>query len=381
MILNGDSLIINTTSFDAATITELIPKKRKNTDVHIDAAPDSPSYIELAYIYFQKLFNTIPCRLQLPNKYNPGTLLPYLYKNLSLLNVSVEYDYSALFVDQDKKYILHVTFDTNAYGDDKCSVRFFYSVDVDVKHIIDTYKAHINDTRKRSKIGFFMKEYGDIIVKDFDLDVKDRKFDKLLYNKDFESSSEIFISKLNQQEAGLYLMYGDPGTGKSSFIRHLASVVGRRFVFVPPHMVDSVFSADYLSMLVGELKGAVLIVEDAEKVLLQRDAADGYHNSSTISSILNTTDGIYSDLTKLSIICTYNCDRNQIDNAFLRKGRLKYEYKFNALEVERAQALAKAYNIDIKIEQPMTIAEILNPDDNCSGEDLRVTERKFGFSA
>lgn len=369
----------NSGSFNISHLSTLLPTKRKSTLLRLDVVPESFSITDVACTLYHKVFGVLPCKLHLPNKYNPTVLLPYLYKNLSLIFTAVEGDYYSLFVCEDKKYMVSVSFDTVNYADDRCNIKFFFNVDVDINKVVETYNPFVNGTRKKSKIGFFIKEYGEIVVKDFDIDQKGHTFNLNMYNEDFKDSSETIINKLNKNEAGLYLLYGDPGTGKSSFLRYLSSTVDRRFVYVPPHMVDSVFSADFLSLLVGELKGAVLLVEDAEKVLLQRDASDGYNNSSTISSILNTTDGIYSDLTKLSIICTYNCDRNQIDKAFLRKGRLKYEYKFTALDVPRARALAKAHNINMTIDSPKTIAEILNPDDNSTNAENVAPQRKVGF--
>jgi GAF domain-containing protein len=55
-------------------------------------------------------------------------------------------------------------------------------------------------------------------------------------------------------------------------------------------MVDNIFSFEAIDMFLDRYKGAVLIIEDAEKLLMKRDSEDGYSNSQTMSAILNVPD-------------------------------------------------------------------------------------------
>ena len=71
---------------------------------------------------------------------------------------------------------------------------------------------------------------------------------------------------------------------------------------------------------------SVLIIEDAEKVVRNRN---GNGNETAVSNLLNLSDGILGDCLKTQIVATFNTERQLIDKALLRKGRLIAEYKFD----------------------------------------------------
>ena len=209
----------------------------------------------------------------------------------------------------------------------------------------------------------------------------ENKFSLDNYNDDFPEFFENIKTKLEDTKTGLYLCYGEAGTGKSSALRHLITQVDRPFVFVPPQMINYLSSPEFVDLVLSSLKGSVLIIEDAEKALMKRESEDGFHNSELVSSLLNLTDGLYADLAKTSIIATYNCDRNLIDPALLRKGRMKAEYKFNRLSVEKSQNLMDKLDNNHEVEDPMTLADIFNYESQYSNDDReeRKTKRVVGF--
>jgi len=115
-------------------------------------------------------------------------------------------------------------------------------------------------------------------------------------------------------------------------------------------MISHLSSPEFADIITDTHKGSVLILEDAEKALMKRESDDGFSNSTLVSSILNLTDGLYADLGQLAIIATYNCDRNLIDPALLRKGRLKAEYRFDKLDTDRAKLLVKKLGKNLKFQ-------------------------------
>lgn len=76
----------------------------------------------------------------------------------------------------------------------------------------------------------------------------------------------------------------------------------------------------------------VLILEDADQCLVPR-AAD---NISSISSLLNLSDGILGSLLDIRIIATTNAKQEKMDQAILRDGRLSKRIEVNALEYDQA---------------------------------------------
>lgn len=232
---------------------------------------------------------------------------------------------------------------------------------------------------EKSKIGIIKSGRGGMYVSKLDLK-HSYEFNLQHYNEDFEEFNNNIVKLLEEKKPGLFLFHGDPGTGKSSAIRHLVDTVKRNFIFVPPQMISQLSSPEFADIVTDTHKGSVLVLEDAEKALMKRESEDGFSNSTLVSSILNLTDGLYADLGQLAIIATYNCDRNLIDKALLRKGRMKAEYKFNKLSTTRSQALMDKLGYSVKVEEPMTLADIFNYEEQYSNNPQE--EKKpmgFGF--
>lgn len=169
------------------------------------------------------------------------------------------------------------------------------------------------------------------------------------YNDDFGE----FYDKLknNITTKGLSLLYGEPGTGKTSFIKTLTKIVpDKEFIFVPPNMTSVLSSPNFMQFMIKH-SNSILIIEDAEDCLINQ----GSTRDSKVSNLLNLTDGMLADVTNIHIICTFNVDLKNIDEALLRPGRLKTKYEFKKLSSDRVQKIT-----DGKLNEECTIAEITN---------------------
>ena len=180
---------------------------------------------------------------------------------------------------------------------------------------------------------------------------------ELGYGKGFKPIHEKIIHKLNEPKSkGLVLLHGTPGTGKTHYLKYLASKIkSKRVLFIPPFLADFITSPEMTPFLIQNA-GSVLFIEDAERVITDRNAGGG----NGVSNILNITDGILSDILNIQIVATFNMDKAKIDSALLRKGRLIAEHKFDALPVEDAQALIDSLGFEHKADKPMTLTEIYN---------------------
>ena len=180
---------------------------------------------------------------------------------------------------------------------------------------------------------------------------------ELGYGKSFKPIHEKIIHKLNEPKSkGLVLLHGTPGTGKTHYLKYLASKIkNKRVLFIPPFLADFITSPEMTPFLIQNA-GSVLFIEDAEKVITDRNTGGG----NGVSNILNITDGILSDILNIQIVATFNMDKKKIDEALLRKGRLIAEHKFDALPIEDAQALINSLGFEHKADKPMTLTEIYN---------------------
>ena len=194
------------------------------------------------------------------------------------------------------------------------------------------------------------------------------------YNDDFAEVHEIIVKRLTRRkDKGIVLLHGAPGTGKTSYIRYLTSVVGKKIIFFPPTLTESITHPSFISLLI-ENPDSVLVIEDAENILLDRN----YTNKSGVSALLNLSDGLLADCLNIQIICTFNTDVAKVDSALLRKGRLIASYKFEALDIEKAQLLSDKIGFNSYISEPTRLTDVYNQDDRS----MQIKPKKcVGFNA
>jgi ATP-dependent 26S proteasome regulatory subunit len=157
-------------------------------------------------------------------------------------------------------------------------------------------------------------------------------------------------------DKGIILLHGLPGTGKTTYLRHLIGNIKKRVLFVSPGVAGNLMNPEFVDLLIGN-PNAVLVIEDAENIIMDRK----YSSDSSVSSLLNISEGLMSDCLNVQVICTFNSALSMVDSALLRKGRLIAKYEFGKLGVHKARRLSAHLGLNQVIDQPMTLAEITNP--------------------
>ena len=187
------------------------------------------------------------------------------------------------------------------------------------------------------------------------MEIKRTRLDlDLYYNPGFREIDTVIRQRLNKdKDKGIVLLHGLPGTGKTTYLRHLISRIKKRILFVSPGATRGLIDPDFIQLLTGN-PGTVLIIEDAENVIMDRRHNPG----SSVSNLLNISDGLLSDFLNIQLICTFNSPLTMVDTALLRQGRLIAKYEFGKLEVAQSQRLSNHLGFDTVITRPMTIAEI-----------------------
>lgn len=160
---------------------------------------------------------------------------------------------------------------------------------------------------------------------------------------------------LRSDKSGILIFHGDPGCGKTSYIKHLISECkDSKFVYLSSDMLQGNLFRDFI--IENSKRRMVLVVEDCENILRSRNS--GY-TSNAISDILNISSGLLGDFTKTKFIFTFNTNLSNIDEALLRDGRLACEYEFKPLQGERLENLAKKLGRDID-KPSMSLADLYN---------------------
>lgn len=176
------------------------------------------------------------------------------------------------------------------------------------------------------------------------------------YNSDFEEVYLRIDKAIPAKESGLILLYGKPGTGKTTYIKSLISThKDAEFIFIQNEFVSNLLDPSFISFLLQQ-RNAILVIEDAEKVITSRE---NQNQESVVSTILQLTDGLFSDYLNLKVICTFNTSLSKIDTALLRKGRLIAMYEFNPLSIDKTNKLLGKLGADSVCEE-MSVADIYN---------------------
>ena len=176
------------------------------------------------------------------------------------------------------------------------------------------------------------------------------------YNDDFKETHSIIFKRLStKNQNGLVLLHGKPGTGKTSYIRYLISTIKKNVIFLPPSMASAITNPYLINILIDN-PNSIFVIEDAENIVVDR-VKDG---NSSVSALLNISDGLLADCLNIQIICSFNTDLSKIDGALLRKGRLIAKYEFKELSKVKAQSLSDKLGYQTAMTQSMTLAAIYN---------------------
>jgi hypothetical protein len=230
--------------------------------------------------------------------------------------------------------------------------------DVSEQIDLDAFKQY-ESKKKKANIQLVKSDMGHLDTEEYDLYVPPTDLE-LNYGSDFTKIHNVIVDRLNNNnDKGIILLHGDPGTGKTSYIKHLTTLVkDKDILFIPPSMAEMLSEPTIIPFLMDH-KNSILIIEDAERVISDRE---GNGSPAGVSNILNLTDGILGDCLNIQVIATFNMKREKIDQALLRKGRLIAEHKFEKLSVDDTNKLLTHLNKNQQVEEGMVLADIYNID-------------------
>jgi hypothetical protein len=192
---------------------------------------------------------------------------------------------------------------------------------------------------------------------------------ELNYGSVFKKKYDNILKRLKaNNNKGIVLFHGEPGTGKTTIIRKLIDELSeyKKLIYLPSDLANDLGNPAFLTFMMQN-PNSILIIEDAENAIKKREES----SNSAIHNILNMTDGLLSDCLSIQIICSFNIELSKIDEALLRDGRLIERHEFGKLTEEQVIKIAEKEGIQLKTNEviPMTISKLYSYKEEKNNQD------------
>ena len=219
-------------------------------------------------------------------------------------------------------------------------------VDIAKKFCEDQVKETKKSSNTTIKVFIWRKEYWNLLFK------SPKRPIKTLYLKEGDKESllekvEDFYSPETRKEylsfgipyKCVFMLYGVPGSGKTSTINTIASHFDCDIYVIPisKELTDYML-IDAISYLEEkEEKKRIIVIEDIDSIFTDRKKGDDIHNSLSLQALLNCFDG-FSCVEGTLLFITAN-HPEVLDNALLRSCRVDYKYEFTYADKHQTECI------------------------------------------
>lgn len=174
----------------------------------------------------------------------------------------------------------------------------------------------------------------------------------------FDFTPEELATNFMNSTANVLVLYGDPGTGKTTFIKRMLqgvgfvenrsiTVVDTPAVMQSPELVNNIYTSKHKD---------IFIFEDVDRHLYSRE-----EGNDIMAGLLNAAEGLASPDVKI-IISTNIKNLNDIDSALIRPGRCFKTLEFLKLQKEEQINVRNFLGLDVEVctSASQSLAEVMN---------------------
>lgn len=217
-------------------------------------------------------------------------------------------------------------------------------------YVEEVFKNHNTSLKIYSNSRHGWECIGPLAPRDWDSIFFDGKEKIWSHINKFLSSEKDYLKKGMPWHTGI-LLYGEPGTGKTSLIKAIANKSRRNIRALNPKNVRE----SYAEVVEGVWDDSILVIEDIDVSGASVSREDNSSQAS-LGSLLNSLDGIFTPHGLITIATTNNID--SLDPALVRPGRFDLVIEVGKMSEKEAKDMAKAFNKNIVNYSPKTGAEL-----------------------
>lgn len=145
-----------------------------------------------------------------------------------------------------------------------------------------------------------------------------------------------------------YLLYGDPGGGKTSLVTAVASVLKMNIYVLSlqaPGMNDSML----VDMLTSVSDNSIILIEDCDCAFKNRTHGKETSDKLTFSGLLNALDGVGGKDGRIIFMTTNH--KENLDPALIRPGRIDYQIEIKNAVKSQAKKLFERFYADYEVDE------------------------------
>jgi Cdc6-like AAA superfamily ATPase len=161
---------------------------------------------------------------------------------------------------------------------------------------------------------------------------------------------------LKKNTKGLFIFYGERGTGKTSVINYLANNLNRTVIFVPNSMIEHTINNSDFRKFLNKYHNPIVILDDCEMIF------NDYFNRTNLSAynLLQLSEGIFLDNINATFITIFNVDDiSEIDQNFIDCNNLIDIVEFEYLSSDESNELSAHLSDKTKYKNKNKLNDII----------------------